>query len=191
MARSVLGACTPEAAARACSAPWSVPVGVVGSGVGAGSGVVRLAALAGSGSNACASMGEPSDGEGLSAGAVLGAVSVWGVFGLGAGFGFGCGFSTKATRVRAAGERFSSLDVEAISEASMVRVCIGPVRSGWELLSCQSSVPARLSRKNRCNTSTRAPQRSKLRVLGRPVSGASGGGLGRMGRTVLMASSGV
>ena len=101
------------------------------------------------------------------------------------------GFSTKAKRVRATGVGFRSLTIGAAAGAAMVRVCIGPVRSVWGVLSCQSSVPARLSSKPRCSTNISAPQRSKLRALGRPVSCAVGVGLGRVGGTVRMGSQSV
>ena len=99
----------------------------------------------------------------------------------------GLGFSTKATRVRAAGVGFWSLAMGAAAGAALVRVCIGPVRIVWGGLSCQSSVPARLSSTSRCSNNTSAPQRNKLRVLGRPDSSAVCGGWG----AVLMGSQGV
>lgn len=83
-------------------------------------------------------------------------VDFWGVAGL--------GFSTKATRVLAAGVGFSALAMGAAAGDAMVRVCIGPVRSVWDGLNCQFSVPVRLSSTSKCSNNTSAPQRSKLRV---------------------------
>ena len=129
----------------------------------------------------------------MSSGVVLGSAAVFCVSGLGVGAGFGAGlglgFSTKATRVRAAGAWLGSVTAVAPAGAGMVRVCMGPVRSVWGLLSCQSSVPARLSSTTRCSANTSAPQHSKLRVLGRSGRCASGsGGWGGVGCTGFMGS---
>jgi hypothetical protein len=118
-------------------------------------------------------------------GGFLGAVTVVGVVGFWVVAGLG--FSTKATRVRAAGVGFGSLAMSSAAGDAMVRVCIGPVRSVCDGLSCQFSVPVRLSSTSRCSNNTNAPQRSKLRVSGRPDRDA----VCNAGEAVLMGSQSV
>lgn len=178
-ATRVSEACGPTIAARADCAAGSVSV----------CGTTWSCAGNGSGANVCSDAGGVVSWAGLWGGVVWGVVAVFGALGWGGGANLG--FSTKATRVRAAGALPGSVAVGTSAGAAMARVCIGPVRSVGGLFSCQSSVPARLSSKPRCNTKTSAPQRSKLRVLGRPDSCAAGGGLGRVGSTVLMGSNSV